>query len=118
MGEPWRFHTAWLDPVSDSPDEWWIHCPSADLPDWVAGETVVHYGKVHDYEIVENWADDFAFAAWAADESHEVGLEASQHGVRVSLQDRDGYSYMSVSPEQAREMAEYLTRWAKGAVNA
>lgn len=115
MGEPWRMHVAWMDPATCAPHPvCWIHAPSVCRSSWMTDETLTVGGEIVFFEIVESWADDFEPQSWETDKHHDVGLCPRFGGLELSLQDKDGYSWLTLNPEQAREMAAYLTRWAEG----
>ena len=113
-GEPWRMHTAWLDRATGTDRVlYWIHAPSVCPCDWGTWETLVIDREIMFYEIVEHWAEDYQPQNWAFDDKHEIGMCPRHHGLEISLQDKWGFSYMPISPAQAREMAAYLTVWAE-----
>ena len=114
-GEPWRMHPAWLDRATDTNRvEYWIHAPSVCAHSWGTWERLCLGPDLIDYEIVENWAEDFDGANWAGSEPrYEIGMVPRRHGLEISLQDNYGFSYMAINPKQAREMAVYLAAWAE-----
>lgn len=114
-GEPWRMHTAWLDRATGVDRVcYWIYAPSVCPHSWGDWERLCLGPDLMHYEIVEHWAEDFQQADWEGSEKpFEISVQPRRHGLEISLQDKHGFSYMAISPAQAREMSAYLAAWAE-----